>query len=382
MADPILAEVNLTTRQEIYPKVVEDQFFLDTPFQAYLRDHALVPFGGGAFMQNTFLYAPMIGGAYAKGDSFNVTKRQTLAGTVFDMRTYEVSIPEYLEDLEIYNKGPEAVYSLVDLDLRNGMQTISAIIAVDLALHGQATATGVIGNRPKALNGWIEAMNDGVVPGWDGSYFTSYGTQARNGAIGNKMNSVPYFCGAIDGTTGPISYNVLEETYQDASIGRESPNLGVGNKAVYSYIKERIQPQQRFTQEKDPIFGVTGFKFNDAIILKDDYFPSLKYGQNDPDIGNWLTSTYTSPATTDSSSYVVTKSNMPAGVTINVGEVFCWFNTKKWLFRVSNSKEFGFGFSGFIPAQDNTKVVGQIKAAVNLECLAPRLQKQIFGIGG
>lgn len=380
--DPILDELNLTTLKEVYPKVVEDNFFLDTPLEAYIRDHCLVPFGGGAFSQQTFLYAPMIGGSYSKGDTWNVTKRQTLAGVAFDMRKYYVAVPEYLEDIEIENKGPLAVFSLLDIDLRNAMQTISAIVAVDMSLHGRATAASIVGNRPKAMNGWIEALNDGVVPGWEGSLFTSYGTQARNGAIGSVLNSTPYFVGNLDGTTGPISYNVLEETYQDCSIGREEPNLGVGNKAVYSYIKERMQPQQRFTQEKDPYFGVSGFRFNSAMILKDNYFPSLKYGKNDPDLGNYLTSTFTSPASTDASSYVVTASNMPASTTINVGEVFCWFNTKKILFRVSNSREFGFGFSGFIPAQDNSKVVGTVKAAINMEFTSCRLHKQLFGIGG
>lgn len=357
--------------------MVEDQFFLDTPFQAYLREHALVPFGGGAFMQNTFLYAPMIGGAYAKGDSFNTTKRQTLAGTVFDMRYYEVSVPEYLEDLEVINKGPLAVYSLVDIDLRNAMQTISAICAIDLALHGQPAGGAINGNRPKALNGWIEAINDGICPSWEGSVFPNYGTQARNGAIGNVMNSVPFWVGDQAGNTGLISYPIMEETYQDASIGREVPNLGVCNKAAYAYVKERIQVQQRFTQEKDPVFGVTGFRFNDAIVLKDDYFPSLRYGKNDPDIGNWLTGTFTTPNVA-----LPASSNLPQNTLITVGEVFLWLNTRKWLFRVSNSQQYGFGFSGFIPSQDSSKVVGHVKAAVNLECLAPRLQKLIYGIGG
>jgi len=377
MADPILDELNLCTYKEIYPTVIEDQFFLDTPFQAYLRAHAMVPFGGGSFMQNTFLYAPMIGGSYAKGDNFNIQKRQTLAGTLFDMKYYEVSIPEYLEDLEVLNKGELAVFSLIDVDLRNAMQTISAIIAIDMSLHGQPSGGGVIGNRPKAINGWIECVNDGVTPGWDGSIFTSYGTQARNGNVSSALNSVPYWAGNQDGTAAPISYNTLIETYMDASIGRETPNLGVSNKAAFAYVLERMQVQQRFTQEKDPVFGITGFRFMDAMFLKDDYFPSLKYGKNDPDLGNYLTGTFTSPASGPPSS-----SNMPLNTTLNVGEVLVWFNTRKWLFRISNSRVYGFGFSGFVPAQDNTRVVGQIKAAVNLEGLAPRLQKQIFGIGG
>ena len=375
MADPILDEINLTTLAEIYPHTIEDNFFLDTPFLAYLRAQALTDFTGGANTRFTFLYAPMIGGAYARGDNFNITKRQTLAGAVFDPKLYEVSIPEYLEDLEILNKGPLAVFSLIDTDLANAMHTISAIVAIAMARHGQVSSGTVVGNRPKEINGWVEAVSDGITNSWDGSVFTTYGTATRNNVIGSALNSIPYWNGDQAGNASPIVYQTLEETYQDASIGREEPNLGVSNKAVYAYIKERIQPQQRFAQERDPYFGVSGMKMNSAMIMKDDYWPSLRYGKNDPDLGNYLTSTFTSasaPATT---------SNMPGSTTLHVAEVFNWFNTKKWLLRISNSSLFGFGFTGFKPAQDNTRVVGQILAALNLECVAPRLQKTIFGIG-
>lgn len=375
MADPILDEINLTTLAEIYPHTIEDNFFLDTPFLAYLRAHALTDFTGGANTRFTFLYAPMIGGAYARGDNFNITKRQTLAGAVFDPKLYEVSIPEYLEDLEVLNKGPLAVFSLIDTDLANAMHTISAIVAIAMARHGQAVTTGVSDNRVKQINGWAEAMNDGVTNSWDGNYFTTYGTAARNGVVGSALNSVPYWNGDQSGNAAPITYQTLEETYQDASIGREEPDLGVSNKAVYAYIKERIQPQQRFAQERDPYFGVSGMKMNSAMIMKDDYFPSLRYGKNDPDLGSWLTSNFTSHAS------VGAGSNMPTGITLKPTEVFAWLNTKKWMLRISNSSLFGFGFTGFKPAQDNTRVVGQILAALNLECVAPRLQKQIFGIG-
>ncbi len=376
MPDPILDEINLTTLKEIYPRVIEDNFFLDTPFQAYLRARSMVPFGGGAFMQNVFLYAPLIGGSYAKGASFNITKRQTLAGTLFDPKFYEVSVPEYKEDIQVLNKGPLAVFSLIDIDLRNALNTISAIIAVAMSLHGQGSGSGIVGNRPNDINGWIEALNDGITPGWDGSIFVNYGTQPRNGVITNKMNSVPVWVGTQTGATAPITYQILEEIYQIASIGREEPDLEVCNKAVYAFIKERIQPQQRFAQERDPYFGCSGMRHNSAMILKDDYFPSLKFGQNDPDLGNFLTGTFTSPGT------VGTGSNMPTATLLTVGEVLAMFNTRKWLFRISDDPEYGFGFSGFVPAQDNTKVVGQEKAAVNLECTGPRYNLQAFGIGG
>lgn len=372
MADPILNEINLTTYKYIYPNVIEDNFFLDTPFQAHLRAKALVPFSGGSHTQHVFRYAPMIGGSYQRGDNFNITKRQTLAGTVFEPRFYQVSVPEFLEDLEL-NRGPQAVFKLIDEDLRNAMDTISVIIALALQRHGQNVNSQ---DRTAEVNGWVEALNDGVTNGWDGNIFTTYGGATRNGVVGDTMNSVPYWNGTSGGAGAPISYNVLEETYQDCSRGKIQPNLGVTTKAGLAFVKERIQPQQRFGQERDPYFGVEGFKFNNAIILKDDYFPSARYGKN-TEMGDYRSGSFTS-----ASSGLASTSNMPSNTALTVGELFVWFNTDKWMFRVSDSKEFGFGWSGFKPAQDNTRVVGQIKANVNLECTAPWANKQIFGING
>jgi len=376
MADPIYDEINLTTLKEIYPRVIKDNFFLDTPFLAYMRAKALVPFGGGSEMQSTFLYAPLIGGSYQKGANFSMVKPQTLAGTTFQPKYYETGVIEYLEEIEVENKGPNAVFSLIDTDLRNAMHTISVIVALDMQRHGQSVVTGVSDSRVGKINGWVEAMNDGKTPGWDGNYFTTYGTATRNAVISDTLNSEPYWCGDQSGATGPITFSVLEETYQSCAIGRKEPDLGVANKAVLSYIKERIQPQQRFAQERDPVFGIHGFRFNNAMMLKDDYFPSLRYGKNDARLGNWLTSTFSSPSTVGSNS------NMPASTTCTVGEVFCWFNTSTWAVRISDSRQYGFGFTGFVPAQDNTRVAGRILAALNLQCFEPRLNKQLIGIGG
>lgn len=369
--DPNVAELNSVTHFEIYPRVVQDEFFLATPFLAYLRDHALVPFTGGTFMQAPIRYAPMIGGFYAPGSNFNITKRQTLTALQFDTRYVYTSIPEFKEEIQVENKGANAVVSIVDADLENGVDTINAITAVGINLDGQTAG------RTLAINGWPEAVNDGLNPSYDGNVYTSYGQTTRNGAVGTTLNSVPQWVGDAAGATGILTYPDLEEGYQDATIGRKEPNLGVGNKAVFSFIKEKLVVQQRFQQERDPVWGVMGFRFNNAMMLKDDYFPSLRYGRNDADIGNYLTSSFVVPATATAAS------GLPAaGITATVGEVFCFFNTFDFLFRVTDNEEFGYGFSGFVPAQDNTRVVGQIKAMVNLECLSPRTQKQFYGIGG
>jgi len=375
VADPIFDELNLTTQKEIYPRVIEDNFFLDTPLLAYLRDHCRLPFGGGAFMQATFGYAPMLGGFYSRGGNFNITKVQTLAGCIFDPKYIQVSVPEYKEDVQVLNKGPLAVFSLIDTDLRFAMQTMNAQIAVAMARHGQAAGGAVVDNRPEVINGWAEAINDGITNSWDGNVFATYGTATRNAVVGSALNSIPKWCGDGLGNAGMITYNVMEEAYQDACVGRQEPDLIVSNKAAHAYMKERLQVQQRFQQERDVIWGVTGFRFNNAMVLKDDYFPSLRYGQNDPIIGNWLTAAFTAAAAPAATS------DLPAGIAVNPTEVVTMYNTKKILLRVSNDPEYGFGFTGFKPAQDNTRVVGQILAGLNLEFTSCKLHKQLYGIG-
>ena len=99
--DPNVAELNSVTKFEIYPKTIEDNFFLATPLLAYWRDHCLVPFTGGTYMQSPIRYASMIGGFYAPGSSFNITKRQTITELQFDTRYCYVSIPEYKEQIQV-----------------------------------------------------------------------------------------------------------------------------------------------------------------------------------------------------------------------------------------------------------------------------------------
>jgi hypothetical protein len=377
VADPTVDELFATTKFELYPEVVQDNFFLAVPELAYFRDHCLVPFGGGSFMQTVFRYAPLIGGFYAPGSSFNIDRRVTLAAMQFDTRYAYVSIPEFKEELQVENKGKNAVISILDADMQNGIDTLNAIIAINMALNGQLTG------RTLAINGWPEAINDGITPQYDGNVYTSYGNQARNGAVGSALNSVPVFCGTAAGAAGVAGYPVYEEAYQDATIGRKEPNLISMNKAAYAYVKEKLVVQQRYQQERDPVWGVMGFRFNNAMVLKSDYFPSSKYGGTDPVLGTWSTSTFSSPGTTANGGTAAAASNLPtSGTTVTVGEVVNMYNTFDWLVRITDNEEYGGGFSGFVPAQGNTRVVGQIKIMFNLENLSPRTQKTLYGIGG
>lgn len=376
MADPTVGLIPSVTIQQIWEDQITDNFFKAVPFWTYLRDKALVDFDGGTYMQYAFLFKPTIGGFYAPGASFNIDMIDTVAALQFREKYIEQNVTMAMEDIMVRNRGPRAVFSLVDAYMKNAMMTITAQCAIAGWRHGQASGTGVADDRSLYINGLSEALNDGTVYSWDGNYFTTYGGQARNGAVGASLNSVPQWWGQTNGAGGKVTYQLLESLYQTATQGNISPDLGVTSKAGMTYIKNTMQVQQRFAQETDPRYGFEGVKLNKMLITKDDYAPSLVYGVNDPQLGNYLTGTITNSLTGTPAGGFPTNSQAS---TLTVGEVLFMINTDTWKLRLSTNPQYQFGFTGFKPGQDNTRVSGQVLAALNLECVAPRLNGQAFG---
>lgn len=365
MADPIVTALTAVTKEEIWPNQITDTFFRAIPFFSYLRDKAISTFSGMTYMQYPFLFSPLIGGAYAPGQAFNIDKKDILAALQFREKYYEVNVTEFKEEIQVRNRGTNAVFSLLDADMKTAMMTLSTIIAISAWRHGQGLAAD---DRSLEINGLSEALNDGILPSWDGNIFPNYGSQARNGAIGSAINSSPYWLGNSNGNAGKITYEKLEDMYQIASQGNLSPDLAVTSKRGMTLIKNTLQVQQHFQQERDPRYGFEGVLLNSMRITKDDYCPSAApsaggTGSSDPILGNWTTGTiaYVDPG-------VATRGTFPAAnSTLTVAEVIFMLNTDTWILRISDDEEFQFGWTGFKPGQDNTRVSGQSLAAINLE---------------
>lgn len=376
MPDPVLDMVNAVTNKVIWPQQITDQFFKAIPFFTLLRDKAIYDFDGGVAMQYPFLFRPLVGGAYAPGSSFNIDKVDSIAATLFREKYYEVNVTEVKEEIQVRNRGPQAVFSLIDADMKNAMMTITTIIAIAAWRHGQAAGGSVVDDRSIEINGLSEALNDGTVYSWDGNIFSTYGQQARNGSVGAALNSVPRWMGQANGAAGKITYEVVEDMYQTASQGNLAPDLGVTSKRGMTLLKNTIQVQQRFAQETDPRYGFEGLRLNKALITKDDYCPSAYYGVNDPNLGNYLTGTITNTLVGTPAGQFPNSTDAP---TLTVGEVLFLLNTDTWLLRVSTDPEYQFGWTGFKVGQDNTRASGQVLAALNLECIANRLNIHGFG---
>lgn len=342
MAFPNIAnEINVITKTHIVPGVI-DGVFKNDPFLAFLKANGLVKIqGGGAngtMFQENLLYKPMVGSSYSIGTTFDITKRRTLEGCTFDLKHHYVNVTEFKEHLQIYNKGPEAVYSLIESDLQNAALTMSAMLAIEVYNDGIGTG------RTEKINGLAEAINDGSTAAWTGSSYSNYGGLTRSSVA-------PALTGKVTSVAGALTYKVLEEGYNDVVLGAVEPNLILTTNRGMSYIKQKFHPQYRVTTQ-DPKIGFTGIQFNKATILQSQYAPGAQ-GTNDADLGNYLDAN---------------------------GETLWILNTDYFRLYVTADPEFGFGFSGFKWAQDSTTVAGQYFASVNLTCQAPRLMHHMHHI--
>lgn len=354
--------VNSISRKQIVPGL-NDQVFKAGPTLAYIKRNCLQKWTGFQ-MQENFLYGMMNVEPYLPGDSFDISQSQIFTGGTLTPRYYNVAVPALLEKVKIEYAGPEAVFNYVDVLMQAAALTMSAKLATDLFEHGQ-TSSGVVQDRTKYINGLAEALADGTSTDFRGRTFANYLTLTRNDAnIDNALNSpMTAAAGTIAANVaGSISYPILEQAYNSVVIGTESPDLLVTTNKGLSYIKMAFQSQQRF-EGTSLEFGFQGVNFNGAKIFQDRYAPG-------------------SSAVSTQESTKLGLSALDGTSSTVAGETLWILNTKYIRFYVSPDSLYGFGFTGFLPAQDNSVVVGHYKFAGTASVQAPRLMRVLFGITG
>lgn len=346
-----LDELNTSTQRHIVPGLT-DQTFKNDPLLAYLKANNLERFPGGTQIQENSIYAALPnGGAYADGASFTMALSQIETGLTFLPKHYAVPVTISKNQVQVFNKGPEAVFRLIDSRLQVAALTMSGILAN--AIYHE----GISASRVLNLQGLAEHLNDGTNNSWTGSAYATYGTISRtSGPTAGAFNSP--MTGPTANISGPITYKTLEEGYNSIVIGDEYPNLLVTTNLGMSYIKEKFQPQWR-VETQDPKIGFNGLKFNQAIIMQSQYAPGTAASSTTSADGINLGTNYTS-----------------------AGETLFMLNTKYWRLWVTDDPEFGFGFTGFKPAQDTLIVGGQYLYTGNLTCQSNRLNRHFFGITG
>jgi hypothetical protein len=354
-----LSAIDAATRRYIRetPKLV-DMVFQEAALAALAKQTVREDFDGGRFIGENFYYAGLIGGPYSKGQDFDISEPQIEQQLQFNIKFQEVNVTLTKEDIQVINKGDNAAFKLIQSRTTAAYMTMGAFIDIAGFLNGQSA------NYTKNINGLAEALNDNSTASWDGSTYSTYGTITRGGAVGTVLNSAPV------NVNGTIEYTTLEENYGACSFGpMKEPTHLVTTYLGYSYIKEKFQTQQRFNDTQDPKIGFSGMKFNDAIILRDRYAPGTYIsGTGDPNAVNFFK--------------FMSGGALTAYPTVT-SETLWMLNVRKpyFNFYISDDPEYQLGFTGFKPAQGNTKVAGQVLLAYQVT-FAPRYHKQLYGITG
>lgn len=342
-----LDSVNTIATKKIV-RGVTDNVFRNSVVLAYCRKNCLEPYEGGPSWQENFLYGVLNPTAYTPGDTFDISQVQVATGGTITPRYMNVPVPAYLEKLKVEMAGPTAVVNYVDLLLQTAALTMSAKLSNDIFRHGQNQGT----DRTKNINGLDEAFSDGTNNGFEATTFASYLTLTRtdvDSALNSPMTS------PTANVNASISYPALEQAFQSVTIGPEKPDLIVTSNLGWSYIKMAFQAQQRF-ETTTPELGFTSFKFNGADVVADQYCPGTR---------------------------TATTADGKVGYSaVSGGETIWFMNTKFLRLYVSTDDLYGFGFTGFLPAQNNSVVVGHYRFCGNFTCTAPRLGRYLFGITG
>lgn len=384
-ADPTFDQLSATTLASMQRDVVQDNFFVDGAWQRLMRYYAINdPFTGGLFMQEPFMYDRVNGGAYQPGADVQVIQKQIMAAMGFPPRAYSEDIPFNLWQTEVINKGPAAQVSIYDAYLENAVQSMSTDLNIDAYWHGQAAGTTISQNRSINIDGFDEALNNGVDNGWTGNIYQTYGGQVRNGAVNTTLNAQPFWAGDQSGNPGQTNYGTLLMGYLSCV---QPPDTGLGNKAVFQYILQRIQPQQSFVEEKmsanvenDARIGLTGVKILEAYIHVDKLAPSTKFGALLPS-GLSLTTSIT-PTSFTSTSTPSAASGYPATKTCQPGEPFFWLRLQDWKLRPADSPEYNHNFTPEIRTQTNRDLVVRFyKLGINMYTPSPRDNNEIIGFG-
>lgn len=368
----VRSPVSIVTREELYPKVLQDLWFTDNPFFSRVREK-VVPFTGGKYSTSKFRYRPMPAQFYQPGATLTLVKVDTLGELNFGLKSAITHINEYKQDLQVYNKGPLAMFSLLDEHLENALSSIEQMIAIQMWTNS--------GSDPTAISGLSEGIGNGLVPSWDGYIAPTYGGATRNGNYGNILNGNIHWWGNSDGTLGEVTRPKFNYLYSKCKKGKFEVDLILSSKLGYTLIENKLESQYRYTSEEvDPYWGGRGVRFKNALILEDEYMPSADGLTNDQNynLGGYQTSSFANPLSTATGTFP-NSSNAP---TLYVGEVYFFLNSNFWWLRLSDDPEFAFGFSGFMRTPDNpSKITGEIKAELNFQTDGSKYQGMGYGVG-
>jgi len=237
-----------------------DNVYVGTPLFKLLDAQHRITAQGGANISQPFIYAKGPGGSYRGFDTMDIARRKTKTRLILEWKQYFAAVT--IDGLTaLSTAGPEAIFDMVDAEMKQAEMTIIDSMGTDLFLDGT-------GNSSKAIDGFDVAVNT------TGSY----------GGI-NRVTDVegPALVGNRDTTGGNVTLPQLQSLWGSATHGGSHPDILIADQKIYDQIWMRIQPSQRLPigpmaemmASRGPS-GQAGFdniRFNSAMVVVDEKSP-------------------------------------------------------------------------------------------------------------
>ena len=393
MPDPTFgSDIQASTLDDLILGVAWDNFFVDDPKLEWMRSIGAVdPFEGGVTRRFATVMNRPMGGAAAPGTTQTITHRQQLANLAFSIRNY--STWDMLEtfSLTVQNRGEAKRIDLMDLYAQEHIKAINTDVGVDSFRHGQSPVAGfIVDDGSERVNGDDEAMNNGLDPGWYGNVYTTYGAQARNGAVSNTLNSTPLWFGNPDGTCASFSIEKLILMIQSVKrYGANDTFIGISSMEGISYIFSALQRQQRLVEwtVEETVPDFSGVGFMGAMFYESPLAPGRAWQSTLPpgiSASNNTTDTaglsaagqpysFTSPTT------CTALSGIPASTQISVGEPVFVYSGSSIQYWPTSEPEFFFGVRRNQVYNSNSLDAYIVNLALNISYTMPRKNRLGYG---
>ena len=181
------------------------------------------------------------------------------------------------------------------------------------------------------------------------------------------------------------TYHRCKQGKGEGKIIGGKPDYGLASDFLYGVISDRIFSMQRMSVEageaKSPTIGISGLKFNGAIIFPDSYVPGTQnsiYIQDTQAANAVTTGTFALPASA-ATNKAFNNMSMAAGTTINVNETFWWARSDVWRFSYPRSGRYAFKPRGLQEAFDGDILADIIRAAIVMYTLVPSSNQLSYG---
>jgi hypothetical protein len=256
----VYTDLTSFTYQWIVPRVQDVYFKVSTIFPILFRPDNFKTFSGYQ-IQVPIQYAPLKGGPTVDGGVFDISSFETDTAMIFVPKEYYTNVTLSRQRIAL-NQGSQAAMSYVQVKVTNLYQSMMQYLAQDTFRDGQGTVSGV-----NALDGLL-AAND------SGANYTQYGGLAR-ASIGTGANAG--ISGYYQSLNTPLSTQILQYAFGQASFGNTQPNLAFMTQAIWDTMWLRMFPAQRVMDDDPGVisFGATSLKFyGNKRLLVDQYVPS------------------------------------------------------------------------------------------------------------